>query len=120
MDNLIERMNTDAMLRLHGAYYSTQISIVSDDEINCFDISQGEVSRLDSKVPAGGFSLVASPDVWSRYCMDIPPPEYHELGAMLSMGHLKIEGDMKVMQSNMMYVRCFLELWREDQLDTNQ
>ena len=103
------------MLRRHGAYYTTQLSIVSGDDISSFDIEQGRVSKADRKLPDNGFSLVGSPETWVKYCQDIPPPEYHELGAMVAMGHVTRQGDMYAMQSNFMFVRRLLELWREDQ-----
>ncbi|MCZ6501400.1 MAG: hypothetical protein O6945_02675 [Gammaproteobacteria bacterium] len=115
METLIKRLNTDDMLRRHGAYYTTQLSIVSGDDISRFDIKQGRVSKADRELPSSGFALVGSPEVWVKYCQDIPPPEYHELGAMLAMGHVTIQGDMYAMQSNFMFVRRLLELWREDQ-----
>lgn len=115
METLIKRLNTDDMLRRHGAHYTTQLSIVSGDEISSFDVKQGRVSKTDCELPENGFALVGSPEVWLKYCQDIPPPEYHELGAMLGMGHVTIQGDMYAMQSNFMFVRRLLELWREDQ-----
>ena len=113
METLIQRLNADDMLRRHGAYYTTHISIVGGDNISSFDVKQGRVSRADYELPENGFALVGSPEAWVQYCKDIPPPEYHELGAMLAMGHVTIQGDMYAMQSNFMYVRRLLEIWRD-------
>ena len=118
MSNLIRRLNADDMLSRNGTYYTTQIAIVSGDKASYFDIIEGKISRSQSS--DSGFSLVGSPDVWNRYCMDIPPPEYNELGAMLGTGHAKVKGKMSDMQGNFMFVRRFLELWREDRREPQQ
>ncbi len=101
------------MLRRHGAYYSTHISIVSGDDTYYININQGRAS-IDEAVDADtGFSLVGTDEVWNKYCQDVPPPEHHELGALLAAGHVAIKGDMQIMQSNFMYVRRLLEIWRD-------
>ncbi len=115
MDTLIERLNADDMLGRHGAYYTTHISIVGSDKSYHFDINRGRVSARKAEAAGGGFSLVGTSEVWSKYCQDIPPPEHHELGAMLAAGHVNIEGDMQILQSNFMYVRRLLEIWRDNQ-----
>jgi len=118
MDKLLDRLNSDPMLRRHGAYYSTQISIVAGAENHSFDINLGQVEKLLEVPAASGFSLVGAADAWRKFCEPVPPPEHHELGALLGSGHVRIEGDMYAMQSNFMYVRRLLELWREDQRET--
>ncbi|MBQ75904.1 MAG: hypothetical protein CMQ20_12900 [Gammaproteobacteria bacterium] len=120
MNTLIERLNADDMLSRHGAYYTTQIAIVSGDDTTCFDIKEGKISRLDSESPDGGFSLIGSRDAWDRYCADVPPPEFNELGAMLGTGHVTVKGEMSVMQSNFMFVRRLVELWREDRIEVQR
>jgi hypothetical protein len=115
MDNLIAQLNSDDMLAIHGSYYTTHISILGSDQDYHFDITQGKVSAGENRPPETGFSLVGTPEVWSRYCEDIPPTEHHELGALLGAGHISVEGDMQTMQSNFMYVRRLLEIWRNDQ-----
>ena len=120
METLIQRLNADDMLRRHGAYYTTHISIVSGDNKSSFYVKQGRVSYSDGELPDNGFALVGSPEAWAYYCQDIPPPEYNELGAMLATGHLTIQGDTYAMQSNFMFVRRLLELWREDQRREDQ
>ena len=115
MHELITRLNADEMLRRHGAYYTTRIAIVSGVDEYRLDIDLGKVSEASANAPDCGFRLVASHDVWDKYCQDIPPPEFHELGALVASGHVSIEGDMYALQSNFMFVRRLLEIWRIDQ-----
>ena len=102
----------------HYGSIQKELPDLDREEQHYFDIIEGKISRSQSS--DSGFSLVGSPDVWNRYCMDIPPPEYNELGAMLGKGHVKVKGKMSDMQGNFMFVRRFLELWREDRREPQQ
>lgn len=110
---LIDQMNADEVLRRHGVCYSTDISIVIDDDVCHFEIDQGEVKKIDSILPDTGFSINGSRQAWEKFCEDIPPPEFHEPAALIANGHVVIKGDMYTMQSNIMYLRRLLEIWRE-------
>ncbi len=118
MDRLIDKLNADEMLRRHGKYYSTQIAIISDDDETRFDIHAGRVSEGDNSAEEHGFRLVAGADVWERYCQDIPPPGFNELGALIGSGNIRVEGDMYSLQSNFMFVRRLLEVWKADKKET--
>ena len=120
MDTLVARMNADDMLHRHGTYYSTHISIICGDDDYHFNITNGLISSLKARDPHIGFSLVASQDAWNKFCQEVPPPEHHELGALLGAGHLKVDGDMGVLQSNFMYVRRLLEIWRDNKRELTQ
>ena len=121
MDTLLKRLNSDEVLFRHGRYYTTQINIISGAEEYRFDINKGQVSKGKTNDSAThGFSLIASPESWGKFCQQIPPPEYHELGALLASGHLQRQGDIQAMESNFMYVRRLLEIWREDQRERVQ
>ena len=121
MDALVERLNRDKVLFRQGQYYSTQITIVSGDKEYRFNIDKGQVSKgEDDDSSAQGFSLIADPESWAKFCQQVPPPEYHELGALLASGHLQRQGDIQAMESNFMYVRRLLEIWREDQREGAQ
>lgn len=113
MNQLIEQVNADDMLRRFGAYYTTQIQIICGDDIYHFSINAGQVSEGDSNTLEDGFSLTGSKEVWDKYCADVPPPEHHEFAALFANGHISLKGDMYALQSNVMYVRRLLELWRE-------
>lgn len=116
MHRLLERLNADGMLQRHGRYYSTRIEIVSGDDEYRFDIDLGQISEAQTQPGSErGFRLVAKREVWAKYCLDIPPPEHHELGALIASGHVSIEGDMYALQSNFFFVRRLLEIWRIDQ-----
>lgn len=120
MTGFIDRLNADDMLSRFGAYYTTRIQIICDAEIHHFDIKSGQVSKGDSGDLDGGFSLTGSNAVWEKYCADTPPPEHHEFAALLANGHITVNGDIYAMQSNVMYVRRLLELWRIEQRRVSQ
>lgn len=115
MQALIEQLNADDMLRRLGTYYTTRIQLVCDDDIYDLDINEGHVSEANSESPVEGFTLTGTKDTWNKYCEDTPPPEFHELGALVANGHFTASGDMYAMQSNFMYVRRLLEIWRAEQ-----
>jgi hypothetical protein len=117
---LIDQLNADDMLSRFGAYYTTRIQIICDDDIYHFEINSGQVSKGDSGALDEGFSLTGSKAVWAKYFEDVPPPEHHEFAALLANGHISAEGDIYAMQSNVMYVRRLLELWRNDQRRNKQ
>ena len=110
---LIDQLNSDEVLRRHGICYSTDISIVRGDEISHFNIKDGEVTSIDANLPKTGYSINGTPQVWEKFCKDVPPPEHHEPAALIANGHVTIKGDLYAMQSNIMYLRRLLELWRQ-------
>jgi hypothetical protein len=120
MQGLIDQLNADEMLSRFGAYYTTRIQIICDADIYHFDINAGQVSKGDPGALDEGFSLTGSKAVWEKYCEDVPPPEHHEFAALLANGHISAGGDIYAMQSNVMYVRRLLELWRNDQRRSKQ
>ena len=113
---LINQINSDEVLRRHGACYTTDISIVSDNDVCHFAIDEGEVIAIDSTLPDNGYSINGSSETWGKFCEDVPPPEFHEPAALIANGHVVIEGDMYAMQSNILYLRRLLEIWRKSKL----
>jgi hypothetical protein len=110
---LIDELNSDEVLRRHGVCYSTDISIVVNDDITHFSVNEGAVTAIDSTLPDTGFSINGSSKTWDKFCEDIPPPEFHEPAALIANGHVAINGDMYAMQSNILYLRRLLEIWKE-------
>ncbi len=112
---LIDRFNSDEVLRRHGVCYSTDISIIIDDDVCHFKINEGNVTSIDATLPDTGYSINGSRLVWDRFCESTPPPEHHEVAALIANGHVTVNGDMYAMQSNIMYLRRLLEIWRAAQ-----
>ena len=115
MKMLIENLNWDGQLRRLGAYYTVRISIIRGEDCYDFDIDSGRVSQAEGTPDESGraFSLEGSAEAWDRFCEDTPPPEHHELGALLACGHVAVHGNAPAMNANFMYVRRLLEIWRE-------
>jgi len=109
---LIDQLNSDEVLRRHGICYSTDISIIIDDVVCHFEVNEGRIISIDTTLPDSGYSICGSQLVWDKFCEQTPPPEHHEPAALIANGHVTIKGDMYAMQSNIMYLRRLLELWR--------
>ena len=50
------------------------------------------------------FTLIASPETWSRFAESVPPVGYQSIVGMVRMGHLRVDGDMLVFGQNLLFL----------------
>ena len=63
-------------------------------------------------MPRWTFALRASEEAWSTFWKDMPPPNFHDLIAMLKVRALRIEGDQHPSMANLRYRKDLLALPR--------
>ena len=111
MQELMTLVNTDPALARRGTAYTIDMGLIIGDVSLLFKISDGKLTELheNSELQAvNGFTLSAPRESWVRFCEPLPPPEYHDIFAMLSCGHMSLTGDSRLLMSNLLYVTGFL------------
>ncbi len=111
MQELMTLVNTDPALSRRGTAYSIEMELIVGEASFLFTISDGKLTEIhenQSRQAVEGFTLNAPRDSWARFCEPLPPPEYHDIFAMLSCGHMTLTGDTSLLMSNLLYVTGFL------------
>jgi hypothetical protein len=111
VQELMNLVNNDPALSRRGAAYDLELGLTIGEENFLFEISNGKLTSLhenSERQADHGFTLNAPRESWSRFCQPLPPPEYHDIFAMLSCGHMSLTGDTNLLMSNLLYVTGFL------------
>jgi hypothetical protein len=111
------RVNARDRLVWRGRHLTTTFLLQIGDQAFLVHIADG---RLDS-VRTGpfvladwAFALRAPVQAWSQFWSPLPPPGFHDIMAMLKLGHLTIEGDLYPLMSNLLYFKDVLAALRQD------
>ena len=111
LEQLAERVNTDANLVRRGKHVSTTflIAIDSTDYIVC--IEHGRIVSITPGpfiTPNYSFALRASRDAWDKLWSPTPIPGYTDIFALVKKKLLRIEGDLHPFMSNLLYFKGVL------------
>jgi hypothetical protein len=108
LENLAQRVNSNAWLVHRGRYLSTVFLVEAAPEISLVRIHAGRIESVQNGplvMPRWTFALRATADTWSRFWQPNPQPGFHDLIAMLKFRTLKIEGDQYPFMSNLLYFK---------------
>jgi len=116
MDNWTTQVNQSERLVWRGRHLSTEFVLQLDQDIWKIKIHEG---RIESAT--GGpfvmtnweFAIQTSGQAWSKFCEKLPPPEFHDVMAMLKLKHLKLLGNLYPLMSHLLYFKDILALMRE-------
>jgi hypothetical protein len=99
-----------------GRYVSTTMLIDTGDEQTLVTIDGGRVTAITDAatvvMPTWRFALRAPAPEWDAFWAAKPRPGSHDLFALLRRKQLRIEGDMHVFMSNLLYFKALLALPR--------
>jgi hypothetical protein len=89
--------------------------VSADEQSWLFKVGSSGLDQVTPGVtttPDGGFSLSASKDAWAKFAQPLPPPQVHDVAAMMEFGHLHLHGNALPWIASGMLVRRILDLWR--------
>jgi hypothetical protein len=105
--SLLERLQgavaDDPEMRVVGKFLRCDVLLTSGPNRFLLRFDRGRLEEIvESPHPAlaWNFAVKAEPATWERFLQDPPPPEFHDVWAAAWLGHLVIEGDMKVFMQN--------------------
>jgi len=115
MTDLMSLVNEDPALSRRGMGYNAEFELINGDNKYLFEIYNGKLTGVlknESRGPVNGFTLNGPESSWSKFCQATPPPEFHDIFAMISNGHITLAGNNDLLMSNILYVTGFLAHFR--------
>lgn len=116
LERLAERVNGDERLRRLGRFCTTEFLIEVGDVPYHVAVEQGRIRSVEKgpfRMRSWSFAIRASEASWKAFCAAVPRPGFHDIFAMTSCGHARIEGDMAPLLHNLRYVKEVLATMRE-------
>ena len=122
MTDLMALVNEDPALSRRGMAYNAEFEIINGDNKYLFEIHNGKLTGVvknESREPVNGFTLTGPESSWLKFCQATPPPEFHDIFAMLSRGHITLTGKSDLLMSNILYVtgllaHCKSQMFQEE------
>lgn len=103
LNRLRDAMANDPEMQVVGTFFQCDVLLASGEQRYLLRFARGALDEIvESPHPALAwtFALKAEPATWERFLQDPPPPEFHDIWAAAWLGHLTLEGDMKVFMQN--------------------
>ncbi|GEL18309.1 hypothetical protein [Pseudonocardia asaccharolytica] len=103
LERLRDAMPNDPEMQIVGKFMRCDVLLSSGDKRYLLRFDHGRLTEIvEDPHPAlaWNFALKAGPGTWERFLQDPPPPEFHDVWAAAWLGHLTLEGDIKVFMQN--------------------
>jgi hypothetical protein len=118
--DLLERLRTampdDPELGVIGKFFECDLLLQSGDQRFLIRVRDGQITELlvnPHPVEAWQFAIKAPPQTWQKFLQDPPPAEFNDIWAAAWLGHMTLEGDMKVFMQHHRALWRTLKLLRE-------
>ena len=111
------RVNARERLVWRGRHLSTTFLLQVGEQSFLVTIAGGRLAGVVSGpfvLADWAFALRAPAQAWSQFWSALPPPGFHDIMAMLKLGHLRMEGDLYPLMSNLLYFKDVLAAVRRD------
>ena len=111
------RVNARDRLVWRGRHLTTTFLLQVGDQGFLVHIAEGRLASVRTGpfvLADWAFALRAPAKAWSQFWSPLPPPGFHDIMAMLKLGHLTIEGDLYPLMSNLLYFKDVLAAVRPD------
>lgn len=119
-EELLGRLRTEAShddeLAVVGKFFTCRFLMASGDRRYLLRVRDGLLDEIlpdPHPVEAWQFAIKAPTETWERFMQSPPPPEYHDIWAAAWLGHMTLEGDMKVFVQHQRALWRLLKLLRE-------
>lgn len=106
-----ERVNGCDRLLWRGRHLNTILLLQVGAAEYLIRIEEGKIAKVGKGpfvMPDWRFALRADEEVWSQFWSSRPPPGFHDLLALSKGKHLRIEGDIYPLMSNLLYFKDIL------------
>ena len=116
LERLPEIVNASETLTHLGRFCTTEFVVEIGDVAHHVVIERGVVREVVAgpfKMRSFSFAIRASEAAWREFWSPVPKPGFHDIFAMSSCGHARIEGDMEPLLHNLRYIKDVLACLRE-------
>jgi hypothetical protein len=102
-------------LAVRGRYVNCDFMLEIGATAYLVCIRDGHITQFRSGphlMPQWSFALRGNEAAWHQFWSAEPPPDYHDLFAMIKKNVLTLEGDLKIFMTNLLYFKLLLALPR--------
>jgi hypothetical protein len=108
---LPEFVNGDSWLVHKGRLLDIEVLIEIGDMPYHVTIQRGRIAACDkSPLPLRPweFAVRGTLDGWRRFWQPVPPPQFHDIFALVKRGEFRIEGNLQRLMTNLFYFKDVL------------
>lgn len=113
---MAERLNGNERLVEKGRLATGRVLFRADEMPWLLYFERGRIADIADRrlvMPSATFALTAPARDWALFWQPVPPPFSHDILALAKRGALRIEGDLHMLFSNILYFKAVLALPRE-------
>jgi hypothetical protein len=117
IDNLAKLVNADANLVRRGRFVDTTFLIGIDEADTLIRVQEGRVVSVTPGpfiTPTYSFALRAPGEVWEKFWLPLPPPDFNDVFALVKQKLMRIEGDLHPFMANLLYFKDVLAAPRKE------
>ena len=111
------RVNARERLVWRGRHLSTTLLVQVGEQSFLARVEHGRLASVRGGpfvIADWVFALRAPAAAWEQFWSALPPPGFHDIMAMLKLHHLRMEGDLYPLMSNLLYFKDVLATVRQD------
>ncbi|MFK7962554.1 MAG: hypothetical protein AB8C46_01160 [Burkholderiaceae bacterium] len=106
----------DAEAAVRGHRCTLELCLYWDDTPWMISIKQGALAAAETgpwHMRIAGLTMRASAETWQTFWQPVPPPGFHDLMAMSSYGHCRIEGNIELMRTHLGFIKSLMAAPRQ-------
>ncbi|MEM6660994.1 MAG: hypothetical protein AAF666_02345 [Pseudomonadota bacterium] len=115
IQTLPEKVNANPALVRRGRWTHADMLFESGEDRWIIAIRAGRieaVTPVDMGVAHWDFAIRGTAEGWQKFWSALPPPMHHDLHALIRIGKVRLEGDLDMLQANLLYLKLVLESLR--------
>ena len=113
---LQERVNADAFLLYRGRFLAVDFLLEIGDMPFIVSIDRGKITNVDRgpfSLRSWEFAVRGTRLGWSRFWQPIPPPQFHDIFALVKRKEFRLEGNMQTFMTHLLYIKDVLAAPRQ-------
>lgn len=108
VERIADLANADLVLLRRGRHITTDIVIEIGDLSYSIAIDHGRVAAIRRGpliMSSWSFAVRGGEGAWRAFWLPFPPPHFHDLFALAKHGSFRIEGNFRVLMTNLLYFK---------------
>jgi len=116
IDKWRKALAADREAGVRGHRCSLELCLYVDEQALSLTIAQGSLVNGELgpwHMRAADLTMRASEKTWLTFWQPEPPPGFHDLMAMSSYGHCRIEGDIEALRTHLGFIKSLMAAPRQ-------
>jgi hypothetical protein len=111
LERLGEIVNRDEALVRRGRYFSDTFMLEVGATQYLIEVREGRIASVETGpfvMRSWTFAIRATEEVWRQFWRTLPPPGYHDIFALLREGRVVLDGELRPLMANLLYVKAVI------------